>query len=84
MFDTAELGQSVAKAEFKEREKALRGELLELQYRILELARFPVIIDFAGVDGGGKSTTVNILNKWMDPRFVRTIGYQDPTEEERA
>jgi len=84
MFDTAELGQSVAKAEFKEREKALRGELLELQYRILELARFPVIVDFAGVDGAGKSTTVNILNKWMDPRFVRTIGYQDPTEEERA
>src|SRR6056297_2750226 len=84
MFDTAELGQSVAKAEFKEREKALRGELLELQYRTLELARFPVIVDFAGVDGAGKSTTVNILNKWMDPRFVRTIGYQDPSEEERA
>ncbi len=84
MFDTAELGQSVAKAEFKEREHALRGELLELQYRTLEFARFPVLIDFAGVDGAGKSTTVNILHKWMDPRFLRTVGYQSPTAEEQA
>lgn len=83
MFDTAELGQSVAKAEFKKRERELRGELLELQYRTLECARFPVLIDFAGVDGAGKSTTVNILNKWMDPRWVRTVGYLEPTEEER-
>ena len=75
MFDTAELGQRVSKAEFKEREAALRAELLVLQYRALELAAFPVIIDFAGVDGAGKGSTVNMLNKWMDPRWLRTIGY---------
>ncbi len=84
MFDTAELGQRVSKAEFKEREDALRAELLILQYRALELAAFPVIIDFAGVDGAGKGSTVNMLNKWMDPRWLRTIGYHPPTEEERA
>ncbi|MEJ2603418.1 MAG: polyphosphate:AMP phosphotransferase [Gammaproteobacteria bacterium] len=84
MFDTAELGQSVPKAEFKERERALRGELLELQYRTLEFARFPLLVDFAGVDGAGKSTTVNILNKWLDPRWVRTIGYREPSAEARA
>ncbi len=84
MFDAAELGQSVSKSEFKERELDLRARLLTLQYRTLEFARFPVIIDFAGVDGAGKGSTVNMLNKWMDPRWVRSIGYRAPTEEERA
>jgi len=84
VFDTAELGQSVEKAEFKDRERELRSALLQLQYRVLELARFPVIIDFAGVDGAGKGTTVNMLNKWMDPRWIRTIGYHAPTAEESA
>ncbi len=84
MFDTAELGQRVANSEFKKRELELRTRLLTLQYRTHDLARFPVIIDFAGVDGAGKGTTVNMLNKWMDPRWIRTIGYQAPTEEERA
>jgi len=84
MFSTAELGQRVAKSEFKERERELRSRLLTLQYRTLELARFPVLIDFAGVDGAGKGSTVNMLNKWMDPRWVRSIGYRSLTDEERA
>jgi polyphosphate:AMP phosphotransferase len=84
MFDTAELGQRVGKAKFKERERELRARLLTLQYRTLELARFPVLIDFAGVDGAGKGSTVNILNTWMDPRWVRSIGYRKLTEEESA
>jgi len=84
MFDAAELGQTVSPSEFKERESELRARLLTLQYRALELARFPVLIDFAGVDGAGKGSTVNMLNKWMDPRWLRSIGYQAPTEEERA
>ena len=84
MFESAELGQRVAKTEFKERERELREQLLTLQYRTLEMARFPVLIDFAGVDGAGKGSTVNMLNKWMDPRFLRSIGYREPTEEERS
>ncbi|MGI9237518.1 MAG: polyphosphate:AMP phosphotransferase, partial [Woeseiaceae bacterium] len=44
----------------------------------------PVLIDFAGVDGAGKGSTINMLNTWMDPRFLRSIGYQAPTDEERA
>lgn len=84
MFDTAELGRQVGGAEFRKRERALRTRLLTLQYRTLELARFPVIVDFAGVDGAGKGTTVNMINTWLDPRFIRTIGYTDPTPEEQA
>jgi polyphosphate:AMP phosphotransferase len=84
VFDTAELGQSLPKAEFKKRELDLRASLLKLQYQALEMARFPVIIDFAGVDGAGKGTTMNMLDKWMDPRWIRAIGYQPPTRLERA
>ena len=84
VFESAELGHSVADDEFKQRELALRTRLLTLQYRALEMARFPVLIDFAGVDGAGKGTTVNMLNKWMDPRWIRTIGYLAPSADSRA
>jgi len=84
MFDAAELGQCVSHREFKERELELRTRLLTLQYRTRELARFPVLIDFAGVEGAGKSTAINMLNMWMDPRWIRTIGYQKPTRAEAA
>ncbi len=84
MFDAAELGQVVGDDEFKERARELRSRLLILQYRSLDLARFPVLIDFAGVEGAGKGTTINMLNTWMDPRFLRTTGYQALTEVERA
>src|SRR6056297_1572583 len=84
MFDAAELGQRVSQREFKQRELELRTNLLNLQYRTLELARFPVLIDFAGVEGAGKSTAINMLNMWMDPRWIRTIGYQKPTPVEAS
>ena len=84
MFDTAELGQTVSKSDFRERELKLRTQLLNLQYRALELRRFPVLIDFAGVDGAGKGSTVNMLNTWMDPRWLRTVGFRAPTDEERS
>jgi polyphosphate:AMP phosphotransferase len=84
MFDTAELGQTVSADDFAEREEALRTRLLLLQHEVLSRATFPVLIDFAGVNGAGKGTTVNMLNKWMDPRWVRTVGYRPRTEEERA
>ncbi|MBT8427094.1 MAG: polyphosphate:AMP phosphotransferase, partial [Erythrobacter sp.] len=36
------------------------------------------------VDGAGKGTTMNMLDKWMDPRWIRAIGYQPPSDEERT
>ena len=82
MFEIAELGQSVANGEFKKRELELRTKLLTLQYRLHDEAEFPVLIDFAGVDGAGKGTTINMLNKRMDPRLLRTTGYLAPNDDE--
>ena len=83
MFRTAELGQVIPKSEYNEREPMLRQALLEVQANLRASSRFPVIILFAGVDGGGKGDTVNLLNEWMDPRWLRTRAYDDPSDEER-
>jgi polyphosphate kinase 2 (PPK2 family) len=37
---------------------------------------------FAGVDGAGKGETVNLLNTWMDPRWIITRAYGKPSDEE--
>jgi len=83
MFEAAELGSSIAKGEYKKTEPVLRQELLQIQQELREFAGFPVIIVFAGVDGGGKGQTVNLLNEWMDPRWLVTRAYKSPTDEER-
>ena len=81
MFEAAELGRKVAKQDYKKQALALRGELLEAQ-RKMSGAKFPVIIVFAGVDGAGKGEIVNLLNEWMDPRWLITRAYGPPSDEE--
>ncbi len=82
MFEAAELGRAVSREEFKAREPILLGELLEVQSRLRAAAAFPVIIVFAGVDGAGKGETVNLLNAWMDPRWIVTQAFGEPSDEE--
>jgi polyphosphate:AMP phosphotransferase len=82
MFQTAELGQKVDKNEFKQRELVLRENLLALQQRLRSDGQFPVLLDFAGVRGAGKGTSTNVLNKWMDARWIVTHAYTDPSDEE--
>lgn len=60
----------------------MRQELLVVQQELLEDANFPVILLFAGVDGAGKGQIVNLLNEWMDPRWLVTHAYGSPSEEE--
>jgi polyphosphate kinase 2 (PPK2 family) len=82
VFEIAELGQKVTKEEFDRIAPALRIEMLEVQ-QALRNASFPVIVVFAGVDGAGKGESVNLLNEWMDPRWIVTRAYGEPSEEER-
>src|SRR5256885_5184867 len=83
MFETAELGRSVAKAEYEKREPKLRTTLLALQTQLRE-AKFPVFVLVNGVDGAGKGDAVNLLHEWMDPRYMRTYAGGPPTDEEQA
>ncbi len=82
MFEAAELGRAVSRDDYKRREPRLRAQLLDAQQR-LRAAPFPVIVLFAGVDGAGKGETVNLLNAWLDPRWLVTRAFGDPSEEEQ-
>ncbi len=83
MFETAELGHKIAKEEFKAQVPDLRRSLLSAQAQLMQ-ERYPVILLFGGVDGGGKGESANLLLEWMDPRFIRTHAYGVPSQEARA
>jgi len=83
MFESANLKHKVDKAVFKREEAKLRQALLDAQFDLTQNGRFPVLILIAGVEGAGKSETVNLLNEWMDPRHIYTSGFFEPSDEER-
>jgi polyphosphate:AMP phosphotransferase len=81
MFEAAEVGRKLEKEIYKAQVPILRAELLDAQQLLLN-APFPVIVLFAGVDAAGKSETASLLNEWMDPHWIVTRGYIDPSSEE--
>jgi polyphosphate:AMP phosphotransferase len=83
MFESANLKHKVDKALFRREEAKLRQALLDAQFDLTQNGRFPVLILIAGVEGAGKSETVNLLNEWMDPRHIVTSGFFEPSDEER-
>ena len=83
MFESAELGNTVSKEDFKARAPQVRIDLLDAQRLLREEARFPVIVLFEGVDGAGKGETVHLLNEWMDPRWLVNQAFGKPSDEER-
>jgi polyphosphate:AMP phosphotransferase len=82
MFESAELGHTIDKATYDKEVPMLREALLEAQRDLATQAKFPVIILISGLDGAGRGETVNLLNEWMDPRFIQTHGMGDPSDEE--
>lgn len=82
MFESAELGHKIDKATYDAEVPKLREALLDVQMDLAKLAKFPVIILVGGVDGAGRGEIVNLLNEWLDPRFVQTHGMGEPSDEE--
>jgi AMP-polyphosphate phosphotransferase len=82
MFESAELGRKVSSKDYKAQVPALREELLDVQSQLREAGRSSVIVLFGGVEGAGKSESVNLLNEWMDPRWLVTRAYGPPSDEE--
>ncbi|HPE72035.1 MAG TPA: polyphosphate:AMP phosphotransferase [Candidatus Competibacter sp.] len=82
MFRTAELQRKLPKGDYHQQIPQLRQELLMMQMELRE-ADFPVIVVFAGVDGAGKSETVNKLHEWMDSRWLVARAFGELSDEER-
>lgn len=82
MFEAAELGSSLSKEEYERLLPELRVNLVNAQYD-LRNADFPVIVQIAGDDLFGCNEVSNVLNEWMDTRFIRTYGFRTPSEEEK-
>ena len=82
MFEIAELGSKLSKADFDREEPTLRTELLRLQRGITQ-AKVPVLILIHGLDGAGRGDVLNLLHEWLDARFLLTFAPGEPTEEER-
>jgi AMP-polyphosphate phosphotransferase len=82
MFELAELKNPIAKSDYQQAVPALRTQLLDLQQR-LEAAGVPVLCLIAGVDGAGKGDLIDVLNQWLDPRYMRTHAFGDASDEEQ-
>src|ERR1700690_965166 len=83
MFESAEVGHAVDKKTFQREERTLRSKLLDAQSELRAQARFPVLLLISGVDGAGKSETLAQLYEWLDPRYLSTLAFTKPTDEER-
>ena len=83
MFETAELGHRMPKRVYRALEPTLREQLLDLQQELRQLGHSQVIVVLAGVDGAGKGETVNLLNEWMDSRWLLTRAFDDLADSER-
>lgn len=83
MFESAEIGHKISKKTYRQRVPELRSALLDAQYELKEKGKIPVIVLVSGQDGAGKGETINILHAWMDPRYLSTLAFSEPTDEER-
>ena len=83
MFESAELGHKIDKETHAREVPALREALLDAQFDFVAAKRFETIILIGGVDGAGRSETVNLLTEWLDPRHIEVHGMGEPSDEER-
>lgn len=58
-----------------------RAELLLSQFRLRDNG-VPVVVLISGKHGSGYSKVLNLLNEWMDTRFIETHVHQRETDEE--
>jgi polyphosphate:AMP phosphotransferase len=82
MFETAEVGNTLQKADYKRQEPKLRTALLEAQ-RALAGSDFSLVLIIGGVEGAGKTEYTNRLLEWLDARGVAVYAWGKPTDEER-
>lgn len=82
MFESAEIGHKISKEEYNLAVPLLRTQLLQAQIELLSSKKISVLVLISGQDGAGKGETINTLYEWMDPRFMSTLAFAAPSDEE--
>ncbi|HNQ77165.1 MAG TPA: polyphosphate:AMP phosphotransferase [Acidobacteriota bacterium] len=82
MFETAEVGNKISKSVYKKGLAKLREDILAVQ-KELAASKTSAIVIIGGVEGAGKTETVNQLLEWLDARGIETHALDAPTDEER-
>ena len=83
MFKAVKTRAILTDTAFHELKNRLRLDLLDLQQRCRQAAGFPIIVVVSGIRGAGGVDTLNLLNTWMDPRWIHTHVFDAPSDEER-
>jgi len=81
MFESAELGHKIDKERWSAEVPQLRADLLEAQYELVKKKGFSTVVVIGGIDGAGKSETINVLSEWMDTRHMQTTAFS-PVDHE--
>jgi polyphosphate:AMP phosphotransferase len=82
MFEAAEVGNSLDKAQYKKAAAKLRVDLLQAQKELAE-SDFSLVVIVAGVEGAGKTSFANLFLSWVDAHGVETHALGEPSDEER-
>ena len=83
MFEAGGSERKIGKSEYRAKAPAIRQSLLEHQQALRSSGNVPVIVVLAGFEAAGRSETANLLNAWMDPRWIVTQAWARPSDEER-
>jgi polyphosphate:AMP phosphotransferase len=83
MWETAELGLKISKAEYEAQVPGLRYELLKAQRQLRETP-IPVVVVLAGDDGPARDQVLDRLYEWLDARYLDVHAADRPTDEEKA
>jgi len=75
VFEAAETKHTLSEEAYKQQVPTLRSRLLSLQQTVRARGEFPVLILVSGMDAAGKGETINLLNEWMDPRYMLTEAF---------
>jgi AMP-polyphosphate phosphotransferase len=81
MLETLDLGRRLPRSRYERDFPKLRERLRRAQYALKE-AEIPTIVVFEGWDGAGKSTAIQRLTQYLDPRAFRQYPGAPPSELE--
>ena len=83
ILDSADLGRSLTRDEYRRRLPKAQNRLRDLEYEIFRRG-VPVVLVYEGWDAAGKGGNIRRLTENLDPRGYEVIPISAPTEAEMA